>query len=43
MASTFKIGTYNVENLFDRFDDPYSRGDDPWGRFGSFAKPRSKL
>lgn len=43
MATKFKIGTYNVENLFDRFDDPYSSGDDPWGRFGSSPKSRSKL
>jgi len=43
MAKTFKIGTYNVENLFDRFNDPYSVGDDPWGRFGSNPKPRSEL
>jgi len=27
-----KIGTYNVNNLFDRFDDPYSWGDDPSSR-----------
>lgn len=43
MARTFRIATYNVENLFDRFDDPYSKGDDPWGRFGSSPKARSKL
>jgi endonuclease/exonuclease/phosphatase family metal-dependent hydrolase len=41
MADTFRIATYNVENLFDRFDDPYSAGDDPWGKFGSSPKPRS--
>jgi len=26
-----KIGTYNVENFYDRFDDPYSYTDDLWG------------
>lgn len=25
-----KIGTYNVNNLFDRFDDPYKWSDDTW-------------
>ncbi len=25
-----KVGTYNVNNLFDRFDDPYSWSDDRW-------------
>lgn len=25
-----KIGTYNVNNLFDRFDDPYNWSDDTW-------------
>lgn len=30
MAEKIRIGTYNVENLFDRFDDPYSFQDDPW-------------
>jgi exonuclease III len=25
-----KLGTYNVNNLFDRFDDPYSYSDDRW-------------
>lgn len=25
-----KVGTYNVNNLFDRFDDPYSTSDDHW-------------
>jgi endonuclease/exonuclease/phosphatase family metal-dependent hydrolase len=26
----YKIGTYNVNNLFDRFDDPYNWNDDTW-------------
>ena len=43
MAGTFRIATYNIENLFDRFDDPYSGGDDPWGRFRTSPKPRSKI
>ncbi len=42
MADTFRIATYNIENLFDRFDDPYGVGDDPWGRFGTNPKSRSK-
>ncbi|MHA1366403.1 MAG: endonuclease/exonuclease/phosphatase family protein [Candidatus Heimdallarchaeota archaeon] len=25
-----RLGTYNTNNLFDRFDDPYLRSDDPW-------------
>ena len=43
MRGRFRIGTYNVENLFDRFDDPYSAGDDPWGRYRTSPKPRAKL
>ena len=43
MPSTFRLGTYNVENLFDRFDDPYESGDDPTGRFGTRPKSRAKL
>ena len=43
MADTFKVGTYNVENLFDRFDDPYSVGDDPWGWFRTTPKPQYTL
>lgn len=39
----FRIGTYNVQNLFDRFDDPYSVGDDSYGRFRTLPKARSKL
>lgn len=34
-----KVGTYNVNNLFDRFDDPYSWSDDRWNRRGT--KPKS--
>ena len=41
--SVFRIGTYNVENLFDRFDDPYSVGDDTYGRFRTHPKSRAKL
>lgn len=39
----FRIATYNVENLFDRFDDPYSASDDVYGRFTSRPKSRSNL
>ena len=39
----FRIATYNVENLFDRFDDPYSDSDDGYGRFTSRPKSRSSL
>lgn len=39
----FRIGTYNVENLFDRFDDPYSIGDDTYGQFRTRPKSRAKL
>ncbi len=39
----FRIATYNVENLFDRFDDPYSTSDDSYGRFTSRPKSRSKI
>ena len=41
MAKPFRIGTYNVENLFDRFDDPYSVGDDTYGRFRTMPKSRA--
>ena len=35
-----RVGTYNVNNLFDRFDDPYNISDDPWQT--QFAtKPKS--
>ena len=36
----FRIGTYNVENLFDRFDDPYSVGDDTYGQFSHASQGR---
>jgi len=32
MSNLIRIGTYNTNNLFDRFDDPYNRSDDPWAR-----------
>ncbi|MFD2207755.1 endonuclease/exonuclease/phosphatase family protein [Kiloniella antarctica] len=41
MSQRFRIGTYNVENLFDRFDDPYSVGDDTYGRFKTVPKSRA--
>lgn len=34
-----KVGTYNVNNLFDRFDDPYSYSDDKGGY--RTTKPKS--
>lgn len=34
-----KIGTYNVNNLFDRFDDPYQTSDDTWNP--RHTKPKS--
>lgn len=33
-----KLGTYNVNNFFDRFDDPYNYGDDRWGTFQTKPK-----
>lgn len=30
MANLIRIGTYNANNLFDRFNDPYNFRDDPW-------------
>jgi endonuclease/exonuclease/phosphatase family metal-dependent hydrolase len=40
MAKTVRLGTYNVNNLFDRFDDPYNFSDDPWRK--KFAsKPKN--
>jgi endonuclease/exonuclease/phosphatase family metal-dependent hydrolase len=41
MSSTIRLGTYNTNNLFDRFDDPYSFSDDPWQR--SFGTKPKKL
>jgi endonuclease/exonuclease/phosphatase family metal-dependent hydrolase len=44
MSHNIRIGTYNTNNLFDRFDDPYNYGDDPWQRaFASRPKPLSEL
>lgn len=33
MVKRIRIGTYNVNNLFDRFDDPYLSSDTPWVTF----------
>lgn len=41
MSQKIRIGTYNTNNLFDRFDDPYNFSDDPWRR--SFAAKPKKL
>jgi len=41
MTEELRIGTYNVNNLFDRFDDPYNFSDDPWRR--KFASRPKKL
>ncbi len=44
MSEELHIGTYNTNNLFDRFDDPYSSSDDPWRReFAAKPKPLSDL
>lgn len=44
MAKTIRLGTYNVNNLFDRFDDPYNFSDDPWReRFASKPKKLEDL
>lgn len=41
MSNIIRIGTYNANNLFDRFDDPYNFSDDPWrSRFA--AKPKTQ-
>ncbi|MFP4321272.1 MAG: endonuclease/exonuclease/phosphatase family protein [Anaerolineales bacterium] len=34
-----KLGSYNVNNFFDRFDDPYNWADDRWG--ARRTKPKS--
>ncbi len=41
--TVFRIGTYNLQNLFDRFDDPYSVSDDKYGLFVTRPKSRAKL
>lgn len=41
MSEMIRIGTYNTNNLFDRFDDPYLYSDDPWRR--KFAAKPKKL
>lgn len=38
-----KIGTYNVNNLYDRFDDPYQSGDDFWGPRSTKSKDLIEL
>jgi endonuclease/exonuclease/phosphatase family metal-dependent hydrolase len=41
MSDLIRIGTYNTNNLFDRFNDPYNYSDDPWQRV--FASKPKKL
>ena len=41
MSKKIRIGTYNANNLFDRFDDPHNFSDDPWRR--KFASKPKKL
>jgi exonuclease III len=41
MSQKIRVGTYNTNNLFDRFDDPYNFSDDPWRR--AFAAKPKKL
>lgn len=44
MASRpIKVGTYNVNNLFDRFDDPYSYSDDTWSPKATKAKDLDQI
>lgn len=38
-----KIGTYNVNNFFDRFDDPYNFRDDRWGARASEPKKLDQI
>jgi endonuclease/exonuclease/phosphatase family metal-dependent hydrolase len=40
MANLIRIGTYNTNNLFDRFDDPYNFRDDPWNAFREGTRPK---
>ncbi|MGD8545437.1 MAG: endonuclease/exonuclease/phosphatase family protein [Candidatus Bathyarchaeota archaeon] len=39
-SQKIRIGTYNTNNLFDRFDDPYYTSDDPWRSFYS-TRPKT--
>jgi endonuclease/exonuclease/phosphatase family metal-dependent hydrolase len=41
MAEKIRLGTYNTNNLFDRFNDPYNFSDDPWRHY--FATKPKKL
>lgn len=41
MVNKIRLGTYNANNLFDRFDDPYLPNDDPWRK--KFAGKPKKL
>ncbi len=40
MTNIIRIGTYNTNNLFDRFDDPYNVRDDPWRAHLEGTRPK---
>jgi endonuclease/exonuclease/phosphatase family metal-dependent hydrolase len=41
MTNLIRIGTYNTNNLFDRFDDPYNFRDDPWTAYREGTRPKN--
>ncbi len=41
MTDLIRIGTYNANNLFDRFDDPYNFRDDAWTAYREGTRPKN--
>jgi len=41
MTDLIRIGTYNTNNLFDRFDDPYNFRDDSWTAYREGTSPKN--
>lgn len=39
MASVVKLGTFNINNLFDRFDDPYNREEPDYRMHIKYRRP----